>query len=108
VSLATVPYWIRRAAGRRLDRVDGADRPRVPHTTGRTAAPLEDLVLATRRELAEDSDLGACGAVAIHQALRQRGHPDVPAVRTIGRILLRMQPLLKEIDHHIPNRRFKE
>ncbi|MBV8318274.1 MAG: hypothetical protein JOZ53_25305 [Planctomycetaceae bacterium] len=45
--------------------------------------------MATRREGTEDSDLGACDAVALHQALREWGHPDVPAIWTPGRLLLR-------------------
>src|SRR5512135_477269 len=89
VSLATVQYWVDRARGQRLDRVDWSDRshsPRTPHRTGRAT---EDLVLSLRRELAETSDLGACGAKAIHLALQGRGVQDIPSIRTIGRILQR-------------------
>ena len=47
-------------------------------------------MLTLRRELAETSDLGACGAKAIHQALRGSWPAGaVPSVRTIGRILER-------------------
>src|SRR5512143_3506163 len=86
VSLATVQYWVDRARGQRLDRVDWSDRshaPRAPHCTDRA---IEDLVLSLRRELAETSDLGACGAEAIHRALRGRGLQGIPSTRTIGRI----------------------
>src|SRR5262249_57099248 len=55
----------------------------------RTDATIEDLVLTLRRELAESSDLGACGAQAIHQALLDRRLETVPSIRTIGRILER-------------------
>src|SRR5262249_54370303 len=41
------------------------------------------------RELAEASDLGACGAKAIRQALQGRGLQEIPSTRTIGRILER-------------------
>jgi hypothetical protein len=86
VGVATVAHWVERAKGQRLDRVDFTDRSRAPHQTRRTAACLEDLVLQTRRELAQ-GDLGALGAEAIHQALMDREVAPVPSVRTINRIL---------------------
>jgi hypothetical protein len=86
VGVATVAHWVERAKGQRLDRVDFTDRSRAPHQTRRTAPPLEDLVLKTRRELAH-GDLGAVGAEAIHQTLVDRAVPQVPSVRTINRIL---------------------
>jgi transposase-like protein len=89
VSLATVQYWAHRAQGQRLDRVDWSDRSHAPRAPHRTAEAVEDLVLSLRRELAEASDLGACGAKAIHQALRGRGLRAIPSIRTIGRILER-------------------
>src|SRR5579883_1781475 len=88
VGVATVTYWVKRAKGQRLDRVDFSDRSRAPHQTRRTASNLEHLVLQTRKELAQ-SDLGAIGADAIRQALVGRGGAQVPAVRTINRILRR-------------------
>ena len=89
VSLATVQYWVDRAQGQRLDRVDWSDRSHAPRTPHRTDRAIEDLVLSLRRELAETSDLGACGAKAIHHALQGRGLQDIPSIRTIGRILER-------------------
>ena len=86
VGIATVVFWVQRAKGRRLDRVDWADRSCAPHRTRRTDTSLEDLVLQIRRELA-DSDLGAVGAAAIRQELLQRGSSPLPSVRTINRIL---------------------
>jgi hypothetical protein len=86
VAVATVAFWVQRAQGQRLDRVDWSDRPHTPHQTRRTETSLEDLVLTVRAELAH-SDLGAIGAEAIHQALLKRGLDTVPAVRTINRIL---------------------
>src|SRR3954462_8717458 len=86
VGVATVAYWVGRAKGQRLDRVDWSDHSSTPHQTRRTAAPLEDQVLQARRDLAQ-SDLGAIGADAIRQRLRGLGVAAVPAVRTINRIL---------------------
>jgi hypothetical protein len=89
VSLATVQYWVQRAQGQRLDRVDWSDRSHAPRTPHRTELAIEDLVLSLRRELAEASDLGDCGAKAIHRSLHGRGLQDLPSIRTIGRILER-------------------
>ena len=89
VSTSTVLYWVERAKGQRLDRVDWHDRSRVPHHTRRTEVGLEDEVLHVRRQLQKDSGLGACGAAVIQQALREQGHTHLPSVRTINRILRR-------------------
>jgi transposase len=86
VGVATVAYWVERAKGRRLDRVDWSDRSRAPHKTRRTDVALEDTVLQVRDELAH-GDLGAIGADAIRQALLEKGVAKVPSVRTINRIL---------------------
>ena len=89
VSTSTVVYWVERAKGQRLDRVDWTDRSRAPHHTQRTADELEEEVLRLRRQLRKDSDLGAYGADAIQQALQAQGLADLPSVRTIHRILQR-------------------
>jgi putative transposase len=89
VSISTVVYWVQRAKGQRLDRVDWMDHSRAPHHTQRTADELEEQVLRLRRQLRKDSDLGAYGADAIQQALREQGVNDPPSVRTIHRILQR-------------------
>lgn len=90
VSPATVQFWVQRAAGRRLDRVDWSDHPAGPRQPARrTPRALEDLVLTVRRELRDQSDLGEFGAEAIQRELRTRDLPAVPAVRTINRILAR-------------------
>jgi putative transposase len=88
VGVATVSYWVQRATGQRLDRVDWSDRSSAPHKTRRTDTSLEDLILKTRGELAH-GDLGAIGACAIRQALLGQGVAGVPALRTINRILAR-------------------
>ena len=89
VSLPTVQRWVKRAVGRRLDRVDWRGHASRPHRTRRTDISLEDVVWRVRQELQEHSDLGEFGAVAIHHELRRRGHAMLPSVRTIGRILVR-------------------
>ncbi len=88
VSRPTVDRWVVRAAGYRLDRVDWSDGAPIPHCVHRTPPEREARVLALRRELREASALGEYGAVAIHREWPTTwGCP--PAVRTIGRILLR-------------------
>jgi transposase-like protein len=89
VNTSTVVYWVERAKGQRLDRVDWEDRSRAPHHTRRTEAALEEQVLRLRRQLRQDSDLGAYGAEAIQQALRAEGLAGPPSIRTIHRILQR-------------------
>lgn len=90
VSLATVQYWVNRAAQQRLDRVDWSDQPRGPHAPGnRTPTKVEEEVLRVRRELKEQSPLGEYGAQAIRGALAATGVAPLPHVRTIGRILER-------------------
>ena len=58
VSPSTVHHWVHHAYGQRLDRVDWSERSRVPHTTQRTDATIEDLVLEVRRQLQTTCDLG--------------------------------------------------
>jgi transposase len=89
VSPATVHRWVRHAQGQRLDRVDWSDRSPIPHTTQRTDAALEDLILEMRCRLKSESDLGFFGAEAILAALRARGVELLPAERTVYRILRR-------------------
>jgi putative transposase len=89
VSPSTVHRWVHHAHGRRLDRVDWSDRSRAPHTTQRTTAAIEDLVLGVRRQLRTESDLGFYGAEAIRDVLDSRGIQPLPALRTINRILHR-------------------
>ena len=91
MGLATVQLWLRRAGDAPLDAVDWEDRPSARRRSARTGEALETLVLATRRELREESILGEYGAEAIARALA--GRPDLPgplpSTRTIGRILRR-------------------
>jgi len=90
VARSTVRFWVERAGDQRLDRVDFSDRSAGPReSANRTSRETEDLVLAIRRELREESPLGECGAEAIARELRRRRVRLRPSVRTIGRILLR-------------------
>lgn len=89
VSRSTVQYWLGRAAGRRLDRVDWETQPPIPRRTTRTSREMEDRILALRTELRQDSVLGEYSAGAIHDELIRRGIDKAPSIRTIGRILKR-------------------
>lgn len=90
VSLCTVQRWVARCRGKRLDRADLGDRPSGPLLpSGRTSQTLENLVLSTRADLKANSDLGEHGAAAIRAHLLGAGACDVPAARTINRILER-------------------
>ena len=88
VSRPTVQRWVQRAVRQRLDRVDWADRPPVPHTVSRTPPAVEERVLHLRRTLKDESPLGEYGAAAIQREWRRQWGA-VPALRTIGRILNR-------------------
>ena len=88
VSKSQVDRWVERAHGKRLDRVDWADRPLGPRTPhNRSSRKLEEMVLAIRKELKETSALGEYGADAIHREMVQRGCKEIPIPRTINRIL---------------------
>jgi putative transposase len=91
VSLRTVQVWVARATGLRLDRVDWSARPPGSRVAiNRTAAVLEQRIVALREELRATSVLGEYGAAAIHRALTEGGSPErLPTVRTLGRILAR-------------------
>lgn len=90
VSVRTVQVWVARAQGRRLDRVDWRSRlrgRRVP--VNRTPRRVETWVLTLRHHLRSADVLGEYGAAAIHRALAAEGLSPLPAVRTVGRILVR-------------------
>src|SRR5689334_22818786 len=81
VSLCTVQYWVRRAQGRRLDRVNWADRPRGCRVSPqRTPPETEELVLRLRQELRQTSALGEYGAAAIAREWQHRELPGAPAL----------------------------
>lgn len=90
VKLYTVQYWLNRAAGKRLDRVDWSDRSTKPHQPAhRTDPQMEDLLIETRHRLRQQSDLGEYGAEAVRRSLLEAGHAAVPSTRTINRIFER-------------------
>jgi hypothetical protein len=84
-----VAFWVKRAAGARLDRVDFSNRPPGPvQSPQRTPRALEQRILRLRKRLRSHSVLGEYGADAIERALQERGHPS-PARATINRVLKR-------------------
>ena len=89
VSLCTVQRWMQHAGTRRLDRIDWSARSHATKTPRHISEELERLVIAMRHELRTTSDLGDYGAAEIHRTLCERGAPEVPAIRTIHRILER-------------------
>ena len=90
VSHATVLLWVKRARGRRLDRVDWSDRASgSPRAWNCTTIEVEQKILAVRRSLKDTSALGEYGAQAIAEQLKEEGHVVVPSIRTIGRVLKR-------------------
>lgn len=90
VSKTTVERWIRRAKGKRLDRVDWSDRPDgSPSPINRCADDVEQCVLELRKELKEYGALGEYGADAILREMEQRSCPEPPSRASINRILKR-------------------
>lgn len=90
VSASTVKFWLDKAQGKRLDRVDFSDSSSAPHrVANRTNPDMETLILDLRHHLRQHSDLGEFGAVAIRRELLRRRKKSIPALRTIGYILQR-------------------
>lgn len=87
-SKSTVSYWISRAKGVRLERVDFADR-KPGRAWNRLAGDVESRIVETRQQLRAHSVLGEYGAQAIQEALRIEMGAAVPARATINRVLSR-------------------
>jgi hypothetical protein len=89
MSVGAVAYWVKWAAGRRLDRVDFANaKPGRPWN--RSAPELEQCIVRLRSRLRRHSVLGEYGPDAIGLALRRQArHRPVPARATIARVLAR-------------------
>lgn len=88
VSLSTIQYWVGRAAGQRLDRVDWSNRrPGCRTPANRVSVATEERVLRVRKHLRERSDLGECGPQAIREEMVRRRMASIPSARTIARIL---------------------
>lgn len=103
VSLRTVQRWVLRAQGQELAAVCWAERSRAPQRVGNKIKPaLEREICAIRGELATEGALGFVGAQAIRDTLLGRHAANqVPALRTIGRVLARNGLL----DRHVRVRR---
>ena len=86
VSVSTVAYWVGRAAGHRLDRVDFTDH-KPGRAWNRTNIRVEQKIVDLRLRL-RDGVLGEFGAQAISDALRTRQSAR-PSVATINRVLAR-------------------
>ena len=90
VSKSNVDRWVKRAEGKRLDRVDLSDRASgQPVAHNRTASRVEERVIRIRKELKETSALGEYGAEAIQREMTGKGFPVVVPIRTINNILQR-------------------
>lgn len=90
VSVGQVAFWVGRAAGQRLDRVDFSDRvPGCVIGWNRTAEVVEQRILELRKGLRNDSVLGEYGAQAIQDALKAEKALAVPSRATINRALAR-------------------
>ena len=90
VSKSTVALWVKRAAGKRLDRIDWTDQPPGLKTPiNRTPLAIEQCVLHLRKHLKENSPLGEYGADAIRQEMERLGCVHPISRPTINRILQR-------------------
>ena len=99
---STVWFWVRRAQGQRLDRVNWADRPSgAAQPANRTARGLERRIVALRRWLRLHDPLGYVGPEAIRGHLLGQGVV-APSARTIARILRRRGVLPQKRQRHPP------
>lgn len=90
VSIGQVAFWVGRATGQRLDRVDFSDRvPGCIIGWNRTGAAVEHQILELRRRLRNESVLGEYGAEAIQDALQVEKALVIPSRATINRALAR-------------------
>ena len=89
VSVGAAAYWVERARGQRIDRVDFANR-KPGRPWNRTALELERHILEQRAVLREHSVLGEYGPDAIGLAMRTEDEVErVPSRSTIYRVLAR-------------------
>jgi hypothetical protein len=89
MSRGAVAYWVARARGKRLDRMEFASR-KPGRASNRIPARLEQRILSTRRALRDKSVLGEFGPDAIRLALREDNAVGrLPARATIHRVLAR-------------------
>ena len=89
LSVGTVAFWVKRARGKRLDRVAFSNR-KPGRAWNRTAAEVEQRIVSIRSELREKSVLGEYGADAIAVALQADSSLEPrPSRATIHRVLAR-------------------
>lgn len=88
VDPSTVSFWVGRAEGHRLDRVDFSDR-KSGRAWNRLAMSVEQHIVELRGSLREESVLGEYGAEAIQRALKAEMSSGVPSLATINRALSR-------------------
>jgi len=89
VSVGAAAYWVARARGQRMDRVNFTNS-KPGRAWNRTPADLEQRILKVRTALREQSVLGEYGPVAIGLALQENDSVQhVPARATIHRVLAR-------------------
>jgi len=89
VSVGQVHYWVRRAAGKRLDRVDFSDRAPGCETAWNRIEPSVERRVVQLRTLLRSSTLGEYGAQAIREALQAEGCSSLPSIASINRALER-------------------
>jgi hypothetical protein len=102
-SVSTVSLWVNRTIDQRLDR--GAFWSRKPgRAWNRTAACLEQRIVALRRSLRHESVLGEYGALAIQTALTAERARVKPSLATINRVLSRrgLQDAVRRIRRPAP------
>lgn len=90
VAKSTVEFWVNRAKGKRLNRVDWGDRsPGPKNPSNRINVHVEQCVLVLRKELKENSPLGEYGADAILREMERLGCVHSVSRPTVNRILQR-------------------
>lgn len=100
---SVVSFWVRRCAGKRLDRTDLGDR-KPGRAWNRTKAALEQRIVQVRTSLHDHSVLGEHGARAIRANLLPKMHAATPSEATINRVLARygMQDGVRRIRRAAP------
>jgi len=89
VSVSTAAYWVARARGKRVDRVQFESR-KTGRAWNRTPAKLEQRIVSLRNVLRKESVLGEYGPDAIGLALQHKqALKPIPSRMTIYRVLTR-------------------
>jgi len=89
VSVSTVAYWVARARGKRIDRMQLESR-KTGRAWNRTPSGMERRILSVRNVLRKESVLGEYGLDAIGLALQEDGAVQrIPGRTTIYRVLAR-------------------